>query len=347
MVSKKRIRRALEGTCIPVPNGGPRPSRVTVSVQRPRGGCLWLGTKKKRVATFAFDEGRRADGDYCHAVLDLEQLFRFSSKADPQVKISVQLRGGGKRVARLHLDDFLGQLLSTGRAEWFFLYVHQHMVKLWPGSCSSPSSVPEWHFEELAHDSQRYSKGQGKDRHEEALLLDAVNVTTVNGHNEPSRGQAATTHGEDPEEWQSTQGIIPQDTTMEMQDEGTDNTNDPIENSEKDDSEHESANEKLLDNEEKVEFSIEEEETVHESEWYTEEEYVLDNVEEEESVVFEGKALAKKNCRVNEMRSGAWVRCARRYACRAMIVVVYIFVLVFLLVNLLTIEEDLLWDIIG
>ncbi|XP_050720509.1 uncharacterized protein LOC127000621 isoform X2 [Eriocheir sinensis] len=145
ILCKQKIRRVVPGTCL-VAGGtgaGASPAKVTLSLKL-RGGC-WRPTSRK-VAVFTFQEASGHASS--HALLDLEYLFRCSSKpgaSDMQVKICVALRRGGKRVARADLEEFLGQLLRGGRPDSFFLYIHEEKVALLQANQPVPGT--EWLFE--------------------------------------------------------------------------------------------------------------------------------------------------------------------------------------------------------
>ncbi|XP_050722565.1 FK506-binding protein 5-like isoform X9 [Eriocheir sinensis] len=145
---KQNIRRVVPGTCLVVGDAGAgarSPAKVKLTLQLRRG--CWRTTSRK-VAVFTFQE---ASGHVSsHALLDLEYLFRCSSKPSAgtmQVKICVVLRCGGKRVARADLEDFLGQLLRGGRLDSFFLYIHEEKVALLQANQPITDQGTEWLFE--------------------------------------------------------------------------------------------------------------------------------------------------------------------------------------------------------
>ena len=155
MPRKNKIRRAVQGTCFVVETSGATsaeamPSKVRVTVQRPRGGCLCLLKTSRQVAVFTFEEGPRTILS-SHALLDLEKLFKYSKFEDTQVKICVEMQQGVRRVARVPLEEFLKQLLSTGPTDMFFLHIHESFVTLRPTCTSSPDYVPKWVFEGFEH----------------------------------------------------------------------------------------------------------------------------------------------------------------------------------------------------
>ncbi|XP_050696575.1 BICD family-like cargo adapter 2 isoform X32 [Eriocheir sinensis] len=124
---------------------GASPAKVKLTLQL-RGGC-WR-TSSRKVAVFTFQE---ASGHVSsHALLDLEYLFRCSSKPGAgamQIKICVVLRCGGKRVARADLEEFLGQLTRGGRLDSFFLYIHEEKVALLQANQPITDPGTEWLFE--------------------------------------------------------------------------------------------------------------------------------------------------------------------------------------------------------
>ncbi|XP_050722463.1 uncharacterized protein LOC127001623 isoform X36 [Eriocheir sinensis] len=145
---KQNIRRVVPGTCLVVGDAGAGArslAKVKLTLQLRRG--CWRTTSRK-VAVFTFQE---ASGHVSsHALLDLEYLFRCSSKPSAgtmQVKICVVLRCGGKRVARADLEDFLGQLLRGGRLDSFFLYIHEEKVALLQANQPITDQGTEWLFE--------------------------------------------------------------------------------------------------------------------------------------------------------------------------------------------------------
>ena len=112
----KKIRRAVHGTCVVVETCAKEmPSKVRVTVQRPRGGCLCLFKTSRQVAKFTFNEGPRTSFN-SHAQLDLEKLFKYSRFEQTQVKMCVEMQQGVRRVARVPLVEFLQQLHSSGPA---------------------------------------------------------------------------------------------------------------------------------------------------------------------------------------------------------------------------------------
>ncbi|XP_050734751.1 retinitis pigmentosa 1-like 1 protein isoform X9 [Eriocheir sinensis] len=141
---KQNIRRAVPGTCLVVggTGAGASPAKVTLSLQL-RGGCWRTTSRKVAVFTFQAASGHASS----HALLDLEYLFRCSSKPSASVKICVALRCGGKRVARADLEEFLGQLTRGGRLDSFFLYIHEEKVALQQANQPIPYPATEWLFE--------------------------------------------------------------------------------------------------------------------------------------------------------------------------------------------------------
>ncbi|XP_050687497.1 transcription initiation factor TFIID subunit 11-like [Eriocheir sinensis] len=170
MVHKKDIRRVVYGTCVVVAPPGEgssaanEPSRVTVSVRRRRGFCGILAGPWKELVSFSFSDRLKAPF-FDRAFLDLERVFKYNRKADAsaaQVKICVTLRSGVTRVARVSLDDFMGQLLQSGRPECFFLYVYEEKVVLLQAHTPLPEVPTEWPFDGVANNTHRDQKG-GKD----------------------------------------------------------------------------------------------------------------------------------------------------------------------------------------
>ncbi|XP_050712937.1 uncharacterized protein LOC126996434 isoform X2 [Eriocheir sinensis] len=161
---KKEIRRAVYGTClVDAPVGGcsveAAPIRVTVSVRR-RCGC-WgrLAGAWREAAAFSFVDRQRAPF-LSNAFLDLEHVFRYSSEADAgaaQVKICLTLLSGQTRVAKVGLEDFLGQLMQSGRPECFTLYVYEGKVALLQTRQPSPEVVTEWLFDGRGNDAHKGS----------------------------------------------------------------------------------------------------------------------------------------------------------------------------------------------
>ncbi|XP_050713721.1 uncharacterized protein LOC126996845 [Eriocheir sinensis] len=151
---KEEIRRAVYGTClVDAPVGGcsveAAPIRVTVSVRRRRGCWGRLAGAWREAAAFSFVDRPRAPF-LSNAFLDLEHVFRYSSEADAdaaQVKICLTLLSGQTRVAKVGLDDFLGQLMQGGRPECFTLYVYEGKVALLQTRQPSPEVLTEWLFD--------------------------------------------------------------------------------------------------------------------------------------------------------------------------------------------------------
>ncbi|XP_050710018.1 uncharacterized protein LOC126994791 isoform X1 [Eriocheir sinensis] len=151
---KEEIRRAVYGTClVDAPVGGcgveAAPIRVTVSVRRRRGCWGRLAGAWREAAAFSFVDRPRAPF-LSNAFLDLEHVFRYSSEADAdaaQVKICLTLLSGQTRVAKVGLEDFLGQLMQSGRPECFTLYVYEGKVALLQTRQPSPEVLTEWLFD--------------------------------------------------------------------------------------------------------------------------------------------------------------------------------------------------------
>ncbi|XP_050711532.1 uncharacterized protein LOC126995675 isoform X2 [Eriocheir sinensis] len=161
---KEEIRRAVYGTClVDAPVGGCRveaaPIRVTVSVRRRRGCWGRLAGAWKEAAAFSFVDRPRAPF-LSNAFLDLEHVFRYSSEADAgaaQVKICLTLLSGKTRVAKVGLEDFLGQLMHSGRPECFTLYVYEGKVALLQTRQPSPEVLTEWLFDGKGNDAHKGS----------------------------------------------------------------------------------------------------------------------------------------------------------------------------------------------
>ncbi|XP_050687284.1 uncharacterized protein LOC126980911 isoform X4 [Eriocheir sinensis] len=164
---KQDIRRVVHGTCL-VAGGtgaGASPAKVTLSLQL-RGGC-WR-TSSRKVAVFTFQEASGHASS--HALLDLEYLFRCSSKpgaSDMQVKICVALRCGGKRVARADLEEFLGQLTRGGRLDSFFLYIHEEKVALLQANQPVPYPATEWLFEGAPRGTHTQVKAEAQEENDD------------------------------------------------------------------------------------------------------------------------------------------------------------------------------------
>ncbi|XP_050713547.1 acidic leucine-rich nuclear phosphoprotein 32 family member A-like isoform X5 [Eriocheir sinensis] len=161
---KEEIRRAVYGTClVDAPVGGcsveAAPIRVTVSVRRRRGCWGRLAGAWKEAAAFSFVDRPRAPF-LSNAFLDLEHVFRYSSEADAgaaQVKICLTLLTGQTRVAKVGLEDFLGQLMQSGRPECFTLYVYEGKVALLQTRQPSPEVLTEWLFDGKGNDAHNGS----------------------------------------------------------------------------------------------------------------------------------------------------------------------------------------------
>ncbi|XP_050710833.1 acidic leucine-rich nuclear phosphoprotein 32 family member A-like isoform X2 [Eriocheir sinensis] len=166
---KEEIRRAVYGTClVDAPVGGcsveAAPIRVTVSVRRRRGCWGRLAGAWREAAAFSFVDRPRAPF-LSNAFLDLEHVFRYSSEADAdaaQVKICLTLLSGQTRVAKVGLEDFLGQLMQSGRPECFTLYVYEGKVALLQTRQPSPEVLTEWLFDGKGNDAHKGSSS--KDR---------------------------------------------------------------------------------------------------------------------------------------------------------------------------------------
>ncbi|XP_050704549.1 uncharacterized protein LOC126990010 isoform X2 [Eriocheir sinensis] len=161
---KEEIRRAVYGTClVDAPVGGcsveAAPIRVTVSVRRRRGCWGSLSGAWREAAAFSFVDRPRAPF-LSNAFLDLEHVFRYSSEADAdaaQVKICLTLLSGQTRVAKVGLEDFLGQLMQSGRPECFTLYVYEGKVALLQTRQPSPEVLNEWLFDGKGNDAHKGS----------------------------------------------------------------------------------------------------------------------------------------------------------------------------------------------
>ncbi|XP_050712735.1 acidic leucine-rich nuclear phosphoprotein 32 family member A-like isoform X2 [Eriocheir sinensis] len=161
---KEEIRRAVYGTClVDAPVGGcsveVAPIRVTVSVRRRRGCWGRLAGAWREAAAFSFVDRPRAPF-LSNAFLDLEHVFRYSSEADAgaaQVKICLTLLSGQTRVAKVGLEDFLGQLMQSGRPECFTLYVYGGKVALLQTRQPSPEVLTEWLFDGKGNDAHKGS----------------------------------------------------------------------------------------------------------------------------------------------------------------------------------------------
>ncbi|XP_050719458.1 uncharacterized protein LOC127000082 isoform X2 [Eriocheir sinensis] len=161
---KEEIRRAVYGTClVDAPVGGcsveAAPIRVTVSVRRRRGCWGRLAGAWREAAAFSFVDRPRAPF-LSNAFLDLEHVFRYSSEADAgaaQVKICLTLLSGQTRVAKVGLEDFLGQLMQSGRPERFTLYVYEGKVALLQTHQPSPEVLTEWLFDGKGNDTHKGS----------------------------------------------------------------------------------------------------------------------------------------------------------------------------------------------
>ncbi len=180
-MAPKKISRAIHGTCVVVGTDGEAdaaglPSKVRVTVQRPRGGCLCLGKKSRQVAVFTFD-ARPNTYHRSYALLDLEKLFKYSSKENTQIKICVEQRHGGKRVSRVPLEEFLQQLLSTGPSQWFFLYIYEGHVSLCPSSHSNREDVPKWAFEGTSCHKQELKITRVNTEEDCTIVDDVINRT--------------------------------------------------------------------------------------------------------------------------------------------------------------------------
>ncbi|XP_050711702.1 uncharacterized protein LOC126995853 isoform X2 [Eriocheir sinensis] len=166
---KEEIRRAVYGTClVDAPVGGcsveAAPIRVTVSVRRRRGCWGRLAGAWREAAAFSFVDRPRAPF-LSNAFLDLEHVFRYSSEADAdaaQVKICLTLLSGQTRVAKVGLEDFLGQLMQSGRPDCFTLYVYEGKVALLQTRQPSPEVLTEWLFDGKGNDAHKGSSS--KDR---------------------------------------------------------------------------------------------------------------------------------------------------------------------------------------
>ncbi|XP_050711617.1 uncharacterized protein LOC126995777 [Eriocheir sinensis] len=166
---KEEIRRAVYGTClVDAPVGGcsveAAPIRVTVSVRRRRGCWGRLAGAWREAAAFSFVDRPRAPF-LSNAFLDLEHVFRYSSEEDAgaaQVKICLTLLSGQTHVAKVGLEDFLGQLMQSGRPECFTLYVYEGKVALLQTHQPSPEVLTEWLFDGKGNDT--YKGSTYKDR---------------------------------------------------------------------------------------------------------------------------------------------------------------------------------------
>ncbi|XP_050716219.1 uncharacterized protein LOC126998449 isoform X2 [Eriocheir sinensis] len=161
---KEEIRRAVYGTClVDAPVGGcsveAAPIRVTVSVRRRRGCWGRLAGAWREAAAFSFVDRPRAPF-LSNAFLDLEHVFRYSSEADAdaaQVKICLTLLSGQTRVAKVGLEDFLGQLMQSGRPECFTLYVYEGKVALLQTRQPSPEVLTQWLLDGKGNDAHKGS----------------------------------------------------------------------------------------------------------------------------------------------------------------------------------------------
>ncbi|XP_050709522.1 midasin-like isoform X8 [Eriocheir sinensis] len=159
---KEEIRRAVYGTClVDAPVCGcsveTTPIRVTVSVRRRRGCWGRLAGAWREAAAFSFVDRPRAPF-LSNAFLDLEYVFRYSSEADAgaaQVKICLTLLSGQTRVAKVGLEEFLGQLMQSGRPECFTLYVYEGKVALLQTRQPSPEVLTEWLFDGKGNDTHK------------------------------------------------------------------------------------------------------------------------------------------------------------------------------------------------
>lgn len=154
MTLKQDIRRVLFGTCTVTPSRDfvVTPYEVTVTVQRRLGCWPWLVTSSRRVGTFTFQELLPWQRISSHGVLDLEYLFKCIHKSDSestQVKICVKDFYEERRVFRLCLEEFLGQLLHGGRQEWFFLDICEGKVSLW---LANQTAERRWHSDGSVED---------------------------------------------------------------------------------------------------------------------------------------------------------------------------------------------------
>lgn len=84
------------------------------------------------------------------ALVDREYLYRVAREADASaatVKVCVEYLRGGRRVARVDLENFLGQLMRSGRPEWVFLYISEEKVSLVQANQPLSKAMPEWLFD--------------------------------------------------------------------------------------------------------------------------------------------------------------------------------------------------------
>ncbi|XP_050711710.1 uncharacterized protein LOC126995853 isoform X3 [Eriocheir sinensis] len=170
---KEEIRRAVYGTClVDAPVGGcsveAAPIRVTVSVRRRRGCWGRLAGAWREAAAFSFVDRPRAPF-LSNAFLDLEHVFRYSSEADAdaaQVKICLTLLSGQTRVAKVGLEDFLGQLMQSGRPDCFTLYVYEGKVALLQTRQPSPEVLTEWLFDGKGNDTHKVSSSKDRACHD-------------------------------------------------------------------------------------------------------------------------------------------------------------------------------------
>ncbi|XP_050685795.1 uncharacterized protein LOC126980204 [Eriocheir sinensis] len=166
---KEEIRRVVYGTClVDAPVGGcsveAAPIRVTVSVRRRRGCWGRLAGAWKEAAAFSFVDRPRAPF-LSNAFLDMEHIFRYSSEEDAgaaQVKICLTLLTGQTRVVKVGLEDFLGQLMQSGRPECFTLYVYEGKVALLQTRQPVPEVLTEWLFDGKGNDTHKGSSYKGR-----------------------------------------------------------------------------------------------------------------------------------------------------------------------------------------
>lgn len=120
---------------------------VSVSVVRRRWGWVgWRFKETKKVARFTYVD-RVVRPVVTYSFLDLAQLVRTSAKGGAQVRVTLALLSGEKRVAKLEPNTFMRQLKQSSSNMSFSLHVDREKVTLLKAHRPLSEATAVWPFD--------------------------------------------------------------------------------------------------------------------------------------------------------------------------------------------------------